>query len=285
MSSLLTESFLTAQDLTTTSKQVVLSICANAGGVGKTTLGVHIGYEMSQRGFNVALIDLDSNGSISLFCGLPRNPKSVDTTAAVFADNFDGSWPLITPSWGESNGKLQVCQGGAILSKVSNELSTRKRREYILADRLQDYPLPHDLVILDCPATLGNFNDAALAASTHMLIPVELRYKSVKGAIGLLEWYRASCKELRLNPAPKILGFVPSKYDSNEAAQRKILQELPEQLAQIKIHCYKEIRYSSQFNNASGKGLPLHLYRRSHDACSDFAAICDDLTNLISKEV
>lgn len=284
--SLLTKSFeKTPADVVTKNKQVVVSICANAGGVGKTTLSVHIGYEMSRRGFNVALIDLDSNGSINLFCGLSRNPKAQDTIAAVFAESFNGVYPFVTPEWGEPKGKLQVCQGGAHLSKVADELSTRKRREYILADRLSDYPLPHDLVILDCPATLGSFNDAALAVSTHLLIPVELRYKSVKGSIGLLEWYRASCKELRLNPPPKILGFVPSKYDSGEAAQRKILKELPQQLQQIKICCYKEIRYSTEFNNASGKGLPLHLSRRNHDAVNDFATICDDLTNIICEEV
>ncbi len=275
---------LTTQTLPTIGRQVVLAICANAGGVGKTTLGVHLGYEMSRRGFNVALIDLDSNGSLNLFCGLPRNPKSLNTMAAVFAESFDGAWPFVTPEWGEPNGKLQVCQGGAILSKVSDELSTRKRREYILADRLQDYPLDHNLVILDCPATLGNLNEAALAAATHLLVPVQLTYKSVRGSIGLLEWYRSSCKDLRLNPAPKIMGFVPNQYDSGEAAQRKILGELPEQLAQIKIHCYREIRYSSEFNNASGKGLPLHLYRRNHYACGDFQPLCDDLTALIRKE-
>lgn len=265
-------------------KQVVLSICANAGGVGKTTLGVHISYEMSRRGFNVALFDLDSNGSMNLFCGLPRSPKSQDTMAAVFAESFDGTWPFVTPDWGKPKGKLQVCQGGAILSKVVDELSTRKRREYVLADRLLDYPLSQDLVILDCPATLGILNEAALAASTHLLVPVQLTYKSVKGSIGLLEWYRATCKELRLNPAPKFLGFVPNQYDSSEAAQKKILVELPHQLTQLKLHCYKAIRYSSEFNNANGKGLPLPLYRPHHPASGDFKAICDDLTNLTNQE-
>jgi cellulose biosynthesis protein BcsQ len=56
-------------------RQIVLWIGANAGGVGKTTLAVHIGYEMANRGFDVAILDLDSNGSMSLFCGLPIRLK------------------------------------------------------------------------------------------------------------------------------------------------------------------------------------------------------------------
>ncbi len=268
----------------TAQHKIVLWIGANAGGVGKTTLAVHIGYEMACRGFDTAILDLDSNGSMSLFCGLPRSSKPQNTMAAVFAENFNGAWPLITPSWGEPNGKLQICPGGGVMSKVVDDLSSRRRREYILSDRLSKYPLAHNLVILDCPATLGSLNDAALAAATHLLIPVQLTYKSIKGSDGLLEWYRAACRDLALEPAPKILGFVPNQFDSAEAAQRRILAQLPDKLAKIKINCYKQIRYSSEFNNASGKGLPLFLYRGSHDACSDFSVICDDLTNLIKGE-
>ncbi len=265
-------------------KQVILWIGANAGGVGKTTLAVHIGYEMASRGFDVALLDLDSNGSMNLFCGLPKSAKLDETIAIVFSEDFEGNWPLITPKWGEPKGKLQLCQGGAIMAKVADDLSSRKRREYILADRLHDFALPHQLVILDCPAMLGILNDTGLAAATHLLIPVQLSYKSVKGATSLLTWYRAACRELRLTPIPKIMGFVPNQYDPSQAAQRKILHDLPEQLAQIQIPCYKQIRYSSEFNNASGKGLPLHVYRNNHVACTDFKPICDDLSALIQEE-
>lgn len=50
--------------------QTVVWIGANAGGVSKTTLAVHIGYEMACRGFDTVLIDLDTNVSMNQFCGL-----------------------------------------------------------------------------------------------------------------------------------------------------------------------------------------------------------------------
>lgn len=246
MSTLLVSSDSTYQS-PTMRRQIVLWIGANAGGVGKTTLAVHIGYEMAERGFDVALLDLDSNGSMSLFCGLPKTAKLQNTMASVFSESFAGDWPLVSPNWDESKGKLQICPGGGVMSKVTDSLTSRRRREYILADQMQRYPLPHHLVILDCPATLGT-------------------------------------RDLQLNPAPEILGFVPSQYDGSEAAQRKILSQLPSKLAKIKIPCYPQIRYSSEFNNASGKGMPLHLYRGNHEACHDFSNICDDLTALIQTE-
>ncbi len=41
-------------------RQIILWIAANAGGVGKTTLGIHIGYKFAQMGLNVLFIDLDT---------------------------------------------------------------------------------------------------------------------------------------------------------------------------------------------------------------------------------
>jgi chromosome partitioning protein len=142
------------------------------------------------------------------------------------------------PEWGKPKGKLQICLGGPVMIQVGSDLAVRNRREYVLADRFEDFPLPHQLVILDCPATLGNLNDVALAVATHMLILVELSPKSLTGANVLLSWYRGACKKLRLNPQPQILGFVPTKYDSGEAAQRDLLGQLPEMLSPLKIKCF-----------------------------------------------
>lgn len=264
-------------------KQVVLWIGANAGGVSKTTLAVHIGYEMAKRGFDVALLDLDTNVSMSQFCGLDKDPPPEQTIATVFDENFDGNWPLLTPEWGRPKGQFQVCLGGPVMIQVGLELAIRNRREYILADMFEDFPLPHRLVILDCPATLGHLNDVALAVATHMLIPVELSPKSLTGANALLSWHRGACKNLRLNPPPQILGFLPTKYDSNEAAQRDLLSQLPEMLAPLKIKCYSHIRYSCEFSNASGRGIPLHLHRPTHKAIKDLHPICQELSAILQE--
>lgn len=265
-------------------KQVILWIGANAGGVSKTTLAVHIGYEIAKRGFDVALLDLDTNVSMSQFCGLDKDLPSSKTIASVFGENFKGDWPLLTPEWGNPNGKLQVCLGGSVMIGIGLELAIRNRREYVLADRFEDFPLPHQLVILDCPATLGNLNDIALAVATHLLIPVELSPKSLTGANALLSWYRGACKNLRLNPPPKILGFIPTKYDSSEAGQRDLLSHLPKMLVPLKIKCYPRIRYSCEFSNASAKGIPLQLHRPTHKAIKDLHPVCQEILAILQEK-
>jgi chromosome partitioning protein len=269
----------------TTDKQVILWIGANSGGVSKTTIAVHLGYEMAKQGYDVALLDLDTNVSMNQFCGLePPDPPPDLTMAAIFDESFSGEWPLITPEWGTPKGKFQVCQGGPVMIEVSLALSVRNRREYVLADLMADHPLPHQVIILDCPATLGNLSDVALAASTHLLVPIGMTPKSLRGSSVLLDWYRATCRKLRLDPAPKILGFVPTLFDKESAIQRDLLEHLPEMLDPINIKCYPYLRYSSEFINASDRGVPLHIHRKNHKACQDFQGICDDLIAILEAK-
>ncbi|MGK7872716.1 MAG: ParA family protein [Xenococcaceae cyanobacterium] len=261
--------------------QVRLAVISNAGGSGKTTLSVHLAYSLSYRGFKVALMDLDPQGSLTLFCGL-NQPEPEHTLAAVLKDDFDGNWPLMT-CWSDYNSDVVICQGGMILTQTADELVLHKRGAYLLGDCLTDYPLEQDLVIFDCPATLGPLPLMALAASTHIVVPVQLEPKSVQGAAHLLEWYYFHCRHLRLKPEPEIFGFVPFQYDKRRAAHRQILKSLPEQLAQMNISIFGAIRNSAEFVNASGVGLPLHLYRPSHPALNDFKKIASELASVMRQ--
>ncbi len=262
--------------------QIRLAVISNAGGSGKTTLSVHLAYELAKRKHSVALMDLDPQGSLTLFCGLTP-PEPEQTLAAVLKDKFDGAWPLVN-CWGDYTDKVVICQGGMVLTQTSDELVLHKRGAYLLADCLTDSPLEHDLIVFDCPATLGPLPLMALAACTHIVIPVQLEPKSIQGAAHLLEWYYHHCKHLRLKPVPEILGFVPNQYDSRRATNRQMLTNLPEQLEQMGIRVFPPIRDSAEFVNASGQGLPIHLYRPSHPAKDDFKEIATNLVSLIGKK-
>lgn len=261
--------------------QVKLAVISNAGGSGKTTLSIHLAHSISHLGYQVCLIDLDPQGSLTLFTGLEQ-PEARQTLVPVLKDEFTGGWNL-TSCWRKHTDKVQVCQGGMLLTQTADELVLHKRGAYLLGDRLMDYPLEHELIIFDCPATLGPLPLMALAACTHILVPVQLEPKSIQGAAHLIEWYYFQCRHLRLKPAPEILGFVPNQYNKARAGHRQILASLPEQLEQMKIRTFPPIRNSAEFVNACGQGLPLSLYRPSHPAQDDFKVITNELVNLIKK--
>lgn len=262
--------------------QVRLALLSNAGGSGKTTIAAHLAYLMGAKGFSVALLDLDPQGSVSLFCGLTR-PKTDQTIAAVLRDDFQGDWPLV-PLWSEHLDKVEACQGEMGLVKTINELVLHERGAYLLSDRLADYPLPHDLVIFDCPATLGPLPLIAVSASTHLMVPIQVEPKSADGAGKLLEWFYHTFRRLRLKPEPQIAGIIPNQYDQRVAIHRNILCQLEPQLSKLNINCFKPVRFSSEFKNASARGLPLHLHRPKHPACADFDPIVTLLSEVLEKK-
>lgn len=262
--------------------QTRLALLSNAGGSGKTTIAAHLAYLLGKKGFSVALIDLDPQGSVTLFCGLNR-PKTDQTLAAVLREDFSGDWPTV-PLWSDHVEKVVAIQGEMGLIKTINELVLHERGAYLLSDRLADYPLPYDLIIFDCPATLGPLPLIAVSACTHLLIPIQVEPKSADGAGKLLEWFYHTFRRLRLDPEPKILGIVPNQYDQRLAIHRNLSEQLIPQLEKLKIDCFKPIRFSSEFKNASAMGLPLHLHRPRHPAAADFNPIVQRLCQVLEGQ-
>ncbi|BAY06223.1 chromosome partitioning ATPase ParA family protein [Anabaena cylindrica PCC 7122] len=126
-------------------------------------------------------------------------------------------------------------------------------------------------------------NVNALAASTHILVPVQLEMKAISGSAELVEWCISTGDELHLEPRPPILGFVPSMYDDTVAMHRQYLEQLPEITEHLHLKLYPKVRNSNEFKNASAHGLPLQKYRPKHPACRDFQQITDDLAALIQE--
>jgi chromosome partitioning protein len=256
----------------TTRHQMILWIVANAGGVGKTTLGIHLGYRLAQMGLNTLFIDLDTNGSLARFCNLDANLPPEHTTAAIFDRNFSGNYTLYSPDWGQPKGQFSVCLGGDVMLSVALDLPSRAGREMVLKKALKKYPLPYDLIILDSPASLDVLSYAALTAATHILTPIPMSVK-LAGVDSLLQWIRSESEALELDPMPNFLGGIPMRV-ANNADQKAFYEEISAVLAHQNIHCFSGIRFSAEFENAANRGrAPLYLHRPSHGACKDFEPV------------
>jgi chromosome partitioning protein len=248
--------------------QEVISIMANSGGVGKTTLTVNLAYQLARQGKSVAMFGCDPNGSLTLFCGLD-DPLPENTIDRVLRSEFSGDYPLM-PVWRDRIKGIDACLGGLPLTATTQRLVLDKRGSYLLADALEDHPLPHDVVLIDCPGTIEQLHVAALSASTGVLITLKPEDKDLDAMAKLLEWISTTRSELRLKPAPRIIGVVPNGA-KNRAMHRDNLGlsgiegviGLPEIMKQMQIPMFPTIKDSAYIANAAAAGLPLGLYRSS----------------------
>lgn len=279
-------------------RQIRLAIASNAGGSGKTTMAIHLAYGVAAKGYKVALIELDHNGSLEVLAGLPSVESADQSLAAVLRKDFKGGYPLVS-LWGDHVSTAVAIQGGEPLEEAISELYGSSRRYYTLSDRLEDHPLDADLIIFDTPASLEPMGLLALAASTHLIAAIKPEYKDTGALAGLFNWYYEKVDELRLKPRPVFLGFVPSRVDLSEGIHRNLLgltqkgvvntkldptETLPYQIQQLGVHCFPHIRESSYYLWASGVGLPLNLYRPGFSFYQDYDPITDKLIRLIVEK-
>lgn len=279
-------------------RQIRLAVVSNAGGSGKTTVATHVAYAVAAKGYKVTLIELDHNGSLAIFAGLP--PASAESSlATVLQKDFKGDYPLI-PLWPDRVGHLNAIQGGESLETAIANLYGSNRRHYSLLDRLEDYPLDSDLIIMDTPASLEPMGLLALAASTHLLAPIKPEWKDTGSLANLFNWYCVKVDELRLKPRPQFMGFVPCRVDlAGEGTHRDILgldakgnprtdidlsDTLPAYIESLGIPCFPVIRESSYYLRACGVGVPLHLYRPGIKFIFDFDPLCGRLIDLLTAE-
>ena len=76
---------------------------------------------------------------------MPKN-----TLDYVLRPEFEGNYPLFSV-WQDHIEGIEACLGGLVLTDTAQRLVLSKRGEYLLADKLEDYPLSHDVIIFDCP--------------------------------------------------------------------------------------------------------------------------------------
>lgn len=261
-----------------------IAIMANAGGTGKTTLAVNLANELSQMGFSVCLVGLDPNGSLAMFLGIPNPGDPKLGLGAVLNNNFTGNWPLFE-CWSGRGKKVDAILSGQDLSEVVERLSTADRKTEALKDRLEDYPLPHDVILFDCPGTVDLTHKLALSACSQVLIPIQPDAKGVLAVATLLGWFYDTIKNLRLRPEPQIAGVVPNKVQSTSQHQQFLglkpsasgVPSLPELLNSQRIPVYPVLKEFADISKAAMGGLPLRSFRPKHQANAVFREIAKDL--------
>jgi len=294
-------------------RQIRLSILSNAGGTGKTTLAAHLAYALAKRGVEVTIIELDPSGSLKQFVGLLPAPEQ-ESMAVVLTEDFDGRYPL-KPIWEQYTKNVSVLQGGSALSKSIRLIEAVLPAKFkVLAEWLDEFPLKAKIVIIDTPATLEPMSLVALAASTHVLCTTKPEWKDSNGAAELVSWYHLNTRLLKLNPKPKVIGFVPMRVDLEDfAAHRNILglepvrgrtgakrgksgtqvqpkknvdqtKTLPAVIKHLGFYCFPYIRESSDFVNASGRGVPLHVFRPGSPVVPSFEPIVESLIQALKEE-
>ncbi|MBE9108274.1 ParA family protein [Nodosilinea sp. LEGE 07298] len=249
----------------------VIALFNMSGGVGKSTLTMNLGYHLAaDHKKRVLLIDMDPQASLTTFMGL--TPFNLENTIYHSLLN-KGALPIEKDVLG-----CDLVPANIFLSQAELKLSSELRREYKLADTLAKETSEYDVILIDCPPSLGLLSVNCLVAASTLLIPIQTEYKSVEATINLLQTTYEIAQEV--NPKLKVLGAIPTMYDERTSQARRALETIEEMFLGLQNNpsfkgavVFPPIPRRTDFANATAEHVPLALYAPRHPALEPLEVI------------
>ncbi len=205
----------------------VVAIANGKGGVGKTTIAANLAGQAALSGWRVLVCDLDAQGNLGRDLGYVQAGLS-DGGQALFDAVCRGR--RLEPLTAVRD-RLDAVAGGEELEYLESVLDRQRLRDDTqrrsLEAALGEVAGEYDLVLLDCPPSLGELVREALVAARFILIPTTRDDGSTDGLVRiarLVAGVRASD-----NPAIEVLGVVLFDFGAADSRMiretRAVLQE------------------------------------------------------------
>ena len=195
-----------------------IAILNQKGGSGKTTTAVNLASTLAEAGQRVLLIDLDPQGSASLWYGFKEKGKSL---FEVLTADLKVEQAIEKTSIEN----LSFIPASSVLGGVEKALANEVACESILKNKFaQLTEKPWDFLLIDCPPTLGVLSLNALTFANEVLIPVEAHVMALHGLVQLLK--TINVVKQRLNPTLELAGILPCRVDLRTKHSQEVLSQL-----------------------------------------------------------
>jgi len=220
------------------------------GGVGKTTVTLGLASAAWNRGLKVLIIDLDPQANSTMGLGVVNPPF---TTNDVLADARPGiAVDAILPTpWGPN---VHVIAAERSLEHRNNREGAYS--ELRMKSALANVPRSYDIVLIDCPPSLGELTRNALSASDAALVVTEPGYFALHGAqqaVEAVEVIRGST-----NPTLRTSTILVNRMRITVAEHRARIQELRETFGALVSPVMVPER--NAIPQSEGAGAPIHAW-------------------------
>ena len=237
-----------------------ITVLSQKGGTGKTTTVRTLTDVFRKLGLDTLCVDLDPQGNLSDYFDVPAD------AAPTVADVIAGQARAADAVYDES-----IMPANLGLAEAELILAGKMGREMTLKRGLRDVKRRYDLVVIDCPPSLGLLTVNALVAADHALISSEAEYFSLQGVEQALEVVELAKESL--HPELDWLGVVLNIADLRLIHAREALQQLRGRFGEKVFDTV--IRRSVRYAESAERGVSILDY--APDLGSDYLALAGEI--------
>ena len=243
-----------------------ITVLSQKGGTGKTTAVRTLCDVFRRIGLDVLAVDLDPQGNLSDYFDVPAD---ADPT---MADVLQGRAHVLDAIHGD------VLPANLGLAEAELVLGGKMGRELTLRRALREAKRRYDIVIVDCPPSLGLLTVNALVAADHALITSEAEYFSLQGVEQALEVVELAKESL--HPDLDWLGVVLNIADLRLIHAREALQQLKERFGERVFESV--IRRSVRYAESAERGVSILDY--APDLGADYLRLAEEVLGRLGHD-
>ncbi|HEV7162024.1 MAG TPA: AAA family ATPase [Solirubrobacteraceae bacterium] len=236
-----------------------IAVLSQKGGTGKTTTVRTLTDVLRRCGVRTLAVDLDPQGNLSDYFDLPADVEP--TIAEVLSGRVKASEAI----------HEDIIPANLTLAEAELMLGGKMGRELTLKRALAEAAEAYEMILIDCPPSLGLLTINALVAADQALITAEAQYFALQGveqAMEVVELARDS-----LNPQLKLLGVLLNLADMRTVHSREALVSLQERFGEAVFNT--AIRASIAYAESAERARSILDHRP--DLGTDYIAVTDEM--------
>jgi len=195
-----------------------VSIINQKGGVGKTTTAANLGAALANSGWRVLLIDLDPQSHLTM-----HYVVDLDEDRPTIYDVMTSSCTIDEAALAVRE-NIRLVPSDVDLAGAETELAQASGRQIILRDAVEPIAADYDIMLIDCPPSVGLLTVNALAATYEMLIPLQPHFLPLQGLAKLHE--TVTLVHRHINSRLRIAGIVICIHDAGTRLAGEVIEDL-----------------------------------------------------------
>jgi chromosome partitioning protein len=252
----------------------IIAVANQKGGVGKTTTAINLAACLAAMGKRVLLVDLDPQANSTSGVGVEKveggsvyeallgEGQVTDRIRSTAFQRLD-----LVPS------EVDLCGADIELPRLENHLGRLKAALQPVVDSGR-----YDLVLVDCPPSVGILTLNAFAAAQGLVVPLQCEYYALEG-ISILNRVLGQLRDNGVNPELELTGVVMTMYDARTRLSQQVVSEVQEHFGERVFETL--IPRSTRLAEAPSHGKPIIYYDKYSAGAAAYEVLAGEFASRI----